>query len=48
MLLAVDIGNTHIVIAAMRGSAVHYKARLATDKLKTEYEYAVSIKALRS
>ena len=46
MLLAVDIGNTHIVLAAMRGSAVHYKARLATDKLKTEYEYAVSIKEL--
>ncbi len=46
MLLAVDIGNTHVVIAAMRGSSVHYKARLAADKLKTEYEYAVSIKEL--
>lgn len=44
MLLTVDIGNTHIVLACVESGKTVFQARLASDRLKTEFEYAVSIK----
>ena len=44
MLLAIDIGNTNIVIGCIRNDAILYKARIATDYSKTSDQYAVEIK----
>ena len=43
MLLAVDIGNSNIVLGAYDGRTQLHHARLTTDPLKTEYEYAVML-----
>ena len=44
MLLAVDIGNTHICLGCMRGLEIVRMARLTTNKLKTDFEYAADIR----
>ncbi len=44
MILAIDVGNTNIVLGCIEGRAIHSVARMATDKLKTDFEYAVSMK----
>ncbi len=41
MLLAVDIGNTNIVLGCMEGPKVLFTERLSTDTVKTELEYAI-------
>ena len=48
MLLAVDIGNTHIVLGLMEEGRVLYSARMKTDREKTEHEYAALIRELLS
>lgn len=40
MILAIDIGNTHITVGAFSGDDLGFVARLATDTQKTEDEYA--------
>ncbi len=40
MIIAIDIGNTNIVLGGMRGETVLFTARLRTDPDKTDYEYA--------
>lgn len=40
MIIAIDIGNTNIVIGGMRDESVLFTARLRTDPDKTDYEYA--------
>ncbi len=44
MLLAVDIGNTHIVLGCMRGREIIRTARITTDKAKTHFEYAADLR----
>lgn len=44
MLLAVDIGNTHICLGCMRGLEIVRMVRLTTNKLKTDFEYASDIR----
>ncbi len=44
MLLAIDIGNTNIVIGCIDGYKTVFVERLSTDTFKTELEYAVSFK----
>ncbi len=44
MLLAIDIGNTNIVIGGIRDDEIVFKARIATDRLKTSDQYGVEIK----
>ena len=44
MILAVDVGNTHIVLGCIESEEIRYIARLATDGKKTEYEYAVAMR----
>ena len=48
MFLAIDIGNTNIVIGKYEGSKLVYSARMVTDAHKSESEYAVSIKSILS
>lgn len=44
MLLAIDIGNTNIVIGCIRDDKIVFKARIATDRLRTSDQYGVEIK----
>lgn len=44
MLLAVDIGNTNIVLGAIKDGKILFEARIATDLIRTSDQYAVEIK----
>ena len=46
MLLAIDIGNTHIVIGAIENDKIVCEARIATDKTRTSDQYGVEIKSM--
>ena len=46
MILAIDIGNTNIVIGCIENDNVLFTERVATDASKTELEYVVEFKAL--
>lgn len=43
MLLAIDIGNTNIVIGCIRDGQIQFKARIATDRTRTSDQYGVEI-----
>ena len=44
MLLAIDIGNTNIVIGCMKDDEIVFKARIATERQRTSDQYGVEIK----
>ena len=44
MILAIDIGNTYIVVGCIRDEEIVFAERLHTDGTKSELEYAISIK----
>ena len=44
MILAVDIGNTNIVIGCIEDDQILFVERLYTDVKKSELEYAIIIK----
>lgn len=44
MLLAIDIGNTNIVIGCIKDDEIIFKARIATDRTRTSDQYGVEIK----
>lgn len=44
MILAIDIGNTNIVLGCCDKQKIHFTERLSTDVKKTELEYAISFK----
>ena len=44
MLLAIDIGNTNIVIGCIKDDEILFQARIATDRIKTSDQYGVEIK----
>jgi len=44
MLLAIDIGNTNIVIGCIENDEIKFKARIATDRTRTSDQYGVEIK----
>ena len=46
MLLALDIGNTHIVMGCMEGRTIRYLCRMATNRVTTGAEYAVTMSRL--
>ena len=48
MLLAIDIGNTNIVIGGIRDDKIAFEARIATDHIKTSDQYGVDIKNVLS
>lgn len=46
MLLAVDIGNSNIVLGGYQNETLQFVSRFRTDMLRTEYEYAVLVKEI--
>ncbi len=44
MILAVDVGNSNIVIGCMEGQKIIFEARIRTDATKTSDEYCVDLK----
>ena len=44
MILAIDIGNTNIVIGCFEGERIVFTERLSTKHTATELEYAISFK----
>lgn len=46
MLLAIDIGNTNIVIGCIQDDRILFEARVATDRVRTSDQYGVEIKLM--
>lgn len=46
MILAVDIGNTNIVIGCIEQEKIYFEERVSTNISKTELEYVVEFKTL--
>lgn len=46
MILAIDAGNTNIVLGCMDGETLRFTARIRTDRAKTEDEYALVFRNL--
>ena len=46
MFLALDIGHTHIVMGCMEGRTIRYLCRMATNRVTTGAEYAVTMSRL--
>ena len=46
MILAIDVGNTNIVIGCIEGEKVRFVERVSTNLSKTELEYVVEFKTL--
>ena len=44
MILALDVGNTNIVAGCIDEHSLHFGCRIATDREKTDMEYAVLFK----
>ena len=44
MILAIDIGNTNIVVGCIDEEKTYFIERVSTDRSKTELEYAIVIK----
>lgn len=45
MIIAVDIGNTNIVLGCAENDKILFRERIATNQTNTELEYAVKIRA---
>ncbi|MGI6733278.1 MAG: type III pantothenate kinase [Anaerovoracaceae bacterium] len=43
MIIAIDAGNTNIVIGCLEKDQIFFTARISTDRVKTEDEYAVTL-----
>ena len=48
MLLAIDIGNSNIVIGCMNGTKIEHEFRIATDHVKTSDQYCIDLKNVLS
>lgn len=46
MLLAIDIGNTNIVIGCIQNDNILFEARIATDRTRTSDQYGVEIMSM--
>ena len=46
MILAIDIGNSNIVIGGVDGDEILFEARLRTDPTKTSDEYCIDLKMI--
>ena len=46
MILAIDMGNTNIVIGCIDDEKIYFTERLSTDKSKTDLEYAMAFKTV--
>lgn len=48
MILAIDIGNTNIVLGCLEDSKILFEARMATDLVKTSDQYCAELKTMLS
>lgn len=48
MILAIDIGNTNIVLGCLEDSRILFEARMATDLVKTSDQYCAELKTMLS
>lgn len=46
MILAIDIGNSNVVLGCIQGERICFEARIATDPIKTSDQYCVDIKTM--
>lgn len=46
MILAIDMGNTNIVIGCIDNEKIYFEERLSTEKTKTALEYAMGFKTV--
>lgn len=46
MILAIDIGNTNIVIGCVDGEKILFEGRINSDRLKTSDQYCIDLKIL--
>lgn len=46
MILAVDIGNTNIVLGCIEDDRILFEARMATDLIKTSDQYCAELKSI--
>lgn len=46
MILAIDAGNTNIILGCLEGESIRFTARVRTDRAKTEDEYALVFRNL--
>lgn len=46
MILAVDIGNSNIVLGGIQGNNIAFEARLRTEPTKTSDEYCIDVKII--
>lgn len=44
MILAIDIGNSNIVLGCIEGEEILFEARMATDSIKTSDQYCAELK----
>ncbi|MBQ6603017.1 MAG: type III pantothenate kinase [Eubacterium sp.] len=46
MILAIDVGNTNVVLGCIRAKKILFIERISTDRNKTAAEYAIMIKSI--
>lgn len=46
MILALDVGNTHIVLGCVENGVISHVARMSTQVSRTENEYAITIRQI--
>lgn len=46
MILAIDIGNSNIVLGCIRDGEILFEARMATDRIKTRDQYCAELKSM--
>lgn len=46
MILAIDVGNTNIVIGCIEGDNILFNERVSTNHLATDLEYAIQLKTI--
>ena len=44
MILAVDMGNSNIVVGGLDDQSTYFEERITTDDRKTSLEYAIMLK----
>ena len=46
MILAIDVGNSNIVLGCIRDGEILFEARMATDRIKTPDQYCAELKSI--
>ena len=46
MILAIDIGNSNIVLGCIQDGSIRFEARMATDRIKTADQYCAELKTM--